>query len=149
MRKYIEQYVCKGGEPVENESDYFVFWNNNPHGMKGYSDQLFQIIKAFRPDLTDEDIVRLIIDDLIEHGLALPDSHTLRRLFKKHLKVTETKESDKLLDFIEKNRNNGWMIIRMKNQVELFNQKIYGHYPIDLETPVNGYFKMEVAPCLK
>lgn len=57
----------------------------NPKGLAGREDQIFQIIKLIRPELSDSDVVDAIVQEMIDRALMPLDDKAAGRLYKRIL----------------------------------------------------------------
>ena len=139
-RTYPETFI--NGDP-----DKFVYMNLNPKGRIGCDDQMFQILRYFRKNLSDREIMDMILSDQIAHANSKIDAAAAGRLIKKNLrfvyvKFQERKPLSSRLD--EFPHGIGKIIVRFGNTVELFDtddRKFYGCHAIQLPTKVSGYWR--------
>ena len=128
-----------------NEIEYM---NLNPKGEIGQNDQLFQVLKYFRKDMTNEDICEILLQDSISHAYMKPDTGAIKRLIKKNLgfEFVKVKATVRELFGCESplEGESGKVIILMGSQIEIFDadeKKFYGCHAINYANKISGYWR--------
>lgn len=68
-----------------NGTDIFEYVNYNPKGLTGVGDHAFQVLKHFRGDLSDREIVKCLIKEQVAHGINIFDGPALDRIIRDNL----------------------------------------------------------------
>ena len=121
--------------------------NLNPAGKTGQRDGLFQVLKAMRPDLSDRDIVGIIVDERIRRHEMDLDTSSIRRLIKNNVpgyvsvKVNKKYTMQQVMDMCD----SGKMIIRTGTDLLVYDSDtgdIYtGISMLYTQMPVTEYWK--------
>ena len=134
---------------VDDEYRYKAFRTTtlNPAGKTGQRDGLFQVLKVMRPDLSDRDIVTIIVDERIRRHEMDLDTTSIRRLIKNNVpgyasvKVNKKYTLLQVMDMCD----SGKMIIRIGTELLVYDYDtgaIYtGISTLYTQIPVTEYWR--------
>ena len=139
-----------GFTDMKDDSNIFVHYNLNPHNIDNQDDQVFQIVRFFKKDFTNKDVMQLITDYRCTHGIMRMNSADVYTFLNKELGFPYEKYDYRtmtvekfLIDGYKKIKAKKWIIVKMGRRVELFsvrNGKFYGSHRMNLKDTISGYW---------
>ena len=141
---YFKQFEQELEFYLHADDNKYKYMNFNPQNKAGQGDQIFHIIKKLKPNISDDEILNIIINEKIQRGIMRLDSSSYKRIIKQIFKVLPQKPDLGIsaIDF-KIDSENEWVIIRMGKQVELFNNKegkFYSCHAINKNKKISEYW---------
>lgn len=142
-----------GFPKTKDDSDVFQRMCLNPKNLDNQNDQLFQILKFLRKDLSSKEIISLITEYCCSKGVMRMDSSQILSFLNQYLpfpyiglKYGQYKAYDFAKnDYLRfKKDDTEWLVVKMGRQIELFSMKtgkFYGSHMINEYAKISGFWK--------
>lgn len=130
-----------------NNLEFYETVNLNPKGFTNQHDDMYQVLKAMRPDFSDTDILKIITAEKIRTAEMALKSSSVDKILKENLKDYSPIKCSKTLTLenVIDNCEQGKIVVRIGSNiivVDLDNKDIYtGMSELYTKRPVSAYWK--------